>query len=474
MTDEFDVNSRIQKLKHRISWMKKGLSIAEKFVQNKTSELEKVDEEIELNTSTDIVHDARKLSLDPEQSKALLKAIEKELDGLSDSLLNTEGEDDDDDGENDKIKNLRRYRRWLKRGLNFVGVFIQEKNLELKDIEKQLEQLEISFLDPTERKAKAVVPAEMLTQSGSQEVTIGVGYRGNARRGALTRKEKEELVEVAEKKKKLEREGSSSQPGQQQPGKPRPGDKVQQPWKLMTPAEKKAFITKKLKQKDPRQQKEAIDLLKKPENKPFLEEFMKDKDFEKTYKNAETMVGKYDKIRNSIRKNLKTLMRSSSDVVKAQVALLRSGKVGSAVAGLKEISGAVKFDNEVGMAAKGVVKGVEDLYKMFNIKPEEALNKEMLEEARPVFTHQMAEKGRNDREIDLKSRQNKVWGETKELTDEERDALKRISQSTGSDKLPSESKKEDMKLVKDLLVDTVKSAKAKTIVPPIIAKGMEK
>ncbi|MBQ8251612.1 MAG: hypothetical protein IJY92_06870 [Alphaproteobacteria bacterium] len=472
MTDDLDINSKIQKLKYRINWMKKGLSIAEKFVQNKSSELEKIDEEIELNTSTDIEHDARKLSLDPEQSEALLKAIEKELDGLSDSLLNVD-EEDDEDGENDKIKNLRRYRRWLKRGLNFVGVFIQEKTLELKDIEQQLEQLEISFLDPSERKAKAVLPAEMLSNTGAQEMTIGIGYRGQARRGALTKKEKEELVEVAEKKKKAEREGASAQPGQQ-PGKPRPGDKVQQPWKLMTPAEKKAFITKKLKEKDPRQQKEAIDLLKKPENKPFLDEFMKDKEFEKTYKNAETMVGKYDKIRTSIRKNLKTLMRSSSDVVKAQVSLLRAGKVGSAVAGLKEISSSVKFDNDVGMAAKGVVKGVEDLYKMFNIKPEEALNKEMLEEARPVFTHQMAEKGRNDREIDLKSRQNKVWGESRELTDEERAALKRIAQSTGSDKLPSESKKEDMKLVKDLLVDTVKSAKAKTIVPPIIAKGMEK
>jgi len=472
MTDDLDINSKIQKLKYRINWMKKGLSIAEKFVQNKSSELEKIDEEIELNTSTDIEHDARKLSLDPEQSEALLKAIEKELDGLSDSLLNVD-EEDDEDGENDKIKNLRRYRRWLKRGLNFVGVFIQEKTLELKDIEQQLEQLEISFLDPSERKAKAVLPAEMLSNTGAQEMTIGIGYRGQARRGALTKKEKEELVEVAEKKKKAEREGASAQPGQQ-PGKPRPGDKVQQPWKLMTPAEKKSFITKKLKEKDPRQQKEAIDLLKKPENKPFLDEFMKDKEFEKTYKNAETMVGKYDKIRTSIRKNLKTLMRSSSDVVKAQVSLLRAGKVGSAVAGLKEISSSVKFDNEVGMAAKGVVKGVEDLYKMFNIKPEEALNKEMLEEARPVFTHQMAEKGRNDREIDLKSRQNKVWGESRELTDEERAALKRIAQSTGSDKLPSESKKEDMKLVKDLLVDTVKSAKAKTIVPPIIAKGMEK
>ena len=473
MTEEFDINSKIQKLKNRIGWMKKGLSIAEKFIQNKTSELEIIDEEIEMNSSSfDIEHDARPLSLTPEESANLLKKIEKELDGLADELLKPE--DDDEDGDNDKLKTLRRYRRWLKKGLNFVDSFVQEKTIELKDIEKQLEQLEISFLDPSERKSKAVVPMEMLATATSQEMTIGIGYRGNARRGALTRKEKEELVEVAEKKKKLQRDDSSAKPGQQQPGKPRPGDKIQQSWKLMTPTEKKAFVTKKLKQKDPRQQKEAIELLKKPENKPFLEEFMKDKEFEKTYKNAETMVGKYDNIRDGIRKNLKSLMRSSSDVVKAQISLLRSGKVGSAVAGLKEISGSVKFDNEVGMAAKGVVKGVEELYKMFDIKPDEALNKEMLEEARPVFTHQMAEKNRNDREIDLKSRQNKVWGESKELTDEERSALKRISQITGSDKLPSESQKDDMKLVKDLLVDTVKSAKAKTIAPPLIVKGMEK
>ena len=131
MTDEFDVSSKIQKLKHRISWIKKGLSIAERFVQNKSSELEKIDEEIELNANPEIEHDARKLSLDSEQSKELLQTIEKELDGLTDSLLNSDEEDDD--GENDKIKNLRRYRRWLKRGLNFVGVFIQEKNLELKE-----------------------------------------------------------------------------------------------------------------------------------------------------------------------------------------------------------------------------------------------------------------------------------------------------------------------------------------------------
>lgn len=473
MTVDIDISTKIEKLKHRIGWMKKGLNIAERFIQNKTSMLEKVDEEIDMEISPLVEHDARELKLNSEQSKILLDEIEKELDGLTDSLLG-EDDDDEDDGSNNKLRNLKRYRRWLKKGLTFVNAFVQKKTLELKEIEDQLEMLEISFLDPSERKVKAVVPAEMLVGHTSTEMTIGVGYRGEARRGAMSKKEKDELVEVAEKKKKAERDSSSTQPGQQQPGKPRPGDKVQQPWKLMTPIEKKKFVTEKLKQKDPRQQKEAIDLLKKPENKPFLEEFMKDKEFEKTYKNAETMVGKYDKIRTSIRKNLKTLMRSSSDVVKAQVSLLKAGKVGSAVAGLKEVSRSVKFDNEVGMAAKGVVKGVEDLYKMFNIKPEEALNKEMLEEARPVFTHQMAEKGRNDREIDLKSRQNKVWGESRELTDEERAALERISKTTGSKDLPSISKKEDMKLVKELLSDTVKSTKAKTVLPPVIVKGMEK
>lgn len=74
MTEEFDINSKIQKLKNRIGWMKKGLSIAEKFIQNKTSELEIIDEEIEMNSlSFDIEHDARPLSLTPEESANLLK-----------------------------------------------------------------------------------------------------------------------------------------------------------------------------------------------------------------------------------------------------------------------------------------------------------------------------------------------------------------------------------------------------------------
>ena len=92
MVDDIDIGTKIQKLKHRIEWMKKGLSIAERFIQNKTSMLEKVDEEIEVLPI--IEHDARELKFDSEQSKILLSEIEKELDGLTDSLL---GEDDEDD-----------------------------------------------------------------------------------------------------------------------------------------------------------------------------------------------------------------------------------------------------------------------------------------------------------------------------------------------------------------------------------------
>ena len=57
---------------------------------------------------------------------------------------------------------------------------------------------------------------------------------------------------------------------------------------------------------------------------------------------------------------------------------------------------------------------------------------------------------------------------------EEVTSSKNDNDTTSKKEEDTESKKEDMKLVKDLLVDTVKSAKAKTIVPPIIVKGMEK
>ena len=370
-------------------------------------------------------------------------------------------------------KELQHRKDWIEKGLGVANRFIQNKTEELREIENELEHLDMPLLDPNEHRSKAVIPAELLDTPQMDIVSVGSSFKGTARRGAMTKKEKEELVDIAQQKRKEEREDASAQPGTR-PDKPMTG-KAQQPWKLMTPTEKKTFVTQKLKQKDPRQQKEAIELLKKPENKPFLDEFMKDKEFEKTYKNAEVMVGKYDKIRNSLRKNLKTLMRSSSDVVKLQVSKLRAGKVGSAVAGMKELSNAVNFDNEVGRAAGSIVKGVKELYKMFDIKPEEALNKELLEEARPVFTQEMAEKGRSDREIDLKSRQNMVWGETKELTDEEKEALVSISKTTGSDKLPSVTKKDDMNLVKDILVETAKGASTKIPIPALIAaKGPTK
>ena len=63
----------------------------------------------------------------------------------------------------------------------------------------------------------------------------------------------------------------------------------------------------------------------------------------------------------------------------------------------------------------------------------------------------MAEKGKNDREVDLKSKQNKVWGETKEITDQEKAVVQEISTKQGAENLPKVEKKEDVKKVVNLL-----------------------
>lgn len=390
-----------------------------------------------------------------------------------DETAGTFSEEDEDEIENLK-KELNMRKLSLQQKLKSSLIMRQKIQEELNEIQEQLDLLGLPILSPSEKTIKPVIPSELVAGPPLASALKEINFKGTARRGAMSRKEKEELVEIAEKKKKEEHQIAGGQPIAK-PGRPiRPGEKPLNPQQPMTPEQKKEFITNKLKQRDPRQQKEGFEFLKKPENKGLLPELMKDKEFEKLYKSAEKTVAKYDDIKNTMRKSLKTLMRSSSDVVKLQVSKLRSGKIGSAVSGLKEISNAVNFDNEVGKAAGNVVKGVQELYKMFGIKPEEALNKELLDEAKPVFTHQMAEKGKYDREIDVKSRQNRLWGETKEITDEEKELLKKISKTTGSDKLPSVKKKEDMKLVKELIVDIAKNPNGKIPLTALVSKGNEK
>ena len=411
--------------------------------------------------------------------------LEEEIPQEEESFPTPKPDDDDDDTESSETSEEENDVENLKLELNKRKLSLQSKlksslkmrlkiQEELNDIQEQLDLLNLSLLTPAEKTIKPVIPSELIAGPTLDAPGKDTNFKGTARRGAMTKKEKDELVEIADKKKKEEQTNAPGQPVAK-PGRPvRPGEKPLNPQQPMTPEQKKEFITNKLKQRDPRQQKEGIEFLKKPENKALLPELMKDKDFEKLYKNAEKSVTKYDNIKNMMRKSLKTLMRSSSDVVKLQISKLRSGKVGSAVSGLKEISNAVNFDNEVGKAAGNVVKGVQELYKMFGIRPEEALNKELLEEAKPVFTHQMAEKGKYDREIDVKSRQNRLWGETKEITDEEKELLKKISKVTGTDKLPSVKKKDDMKLVKELIVDIAKNQKGKIPLTTLISKGNEK
>lgn len=432
MTEQLSQEKQISKLKKQKGRIEKGLEIAEKFVQNKTEELEQIDKELGENSFDD------------------------DLLNEEDDVFPPKKDEEDDDDTEDPLhpkKKLLRYKKWIKKGLNYVLFFINKNEKTLSDLEKEIDDLEqgvVSPWDPEQKKPKYISQSEFLGAPKLDMPSMDATFKGTARRGAMSKKEKDELVEEAKKKQKEERSASTGQPVNR-PNRPlRPGEKPMQPdFSKMTPDQKKDFINKKLKNKDPREQKEGLEILKKPENKEFFQEMMKDKEFQKTFQNAEKMVGKYDKIRDSMRKNLKSLMRSSSDVVKLQISRLRSGKVGSAVSGLKEISSSVRFDNEVGKAAGAVVKGVEEMFKLFGIKPEESLNKQILEEAKPIFTHQMAEKGKNDREIDLKSKQNKIWGETKEITDQEKKVVQEISLKQGSENLPKVEKKDDVKQVVD-------------------------
>ncbi len=445
MQEQLTQEQQISKLKKKKGRIEKGLEIAEKFVQNKTEELEQIERDIQNEFPYQL-----------------------EEDEYRDDVLPPKKDDDDDEEDEDPThpkKKLLKYKKWIKRGLNYVLFFINKNEKELSDLEKEIDDLEqgiVSPWDPEQKKPKYISQSEFLGVPKLDMPAMDATFKGTARRGAMTKKEKDEMYEEAKKKQQDDRAHSKGQPANRQNRPLRPGEKPVQPdFNRMTPEQKKEFINQKLKNKDPREQKQGLEILKKPENKEFLQEMMQDKEFQKTFQNAEKMVGKYDKIRDSMRKNLKSLMRSSSDVVKLQISRLRAGKVGQSVSGLKEIASSVRFDNEVGKAAGGVVKGVEEMYKLFGIKPEESLNKQLLEEAKPIFTHQMAEKGKNDREVDLKSKQNKVWGETKEITDKEKAVVQEISSQKGAENLPKVEKKEDVKKVVETAVESKKTEEVK-------------
>ena len=99
MQEQLSQEEQISKLKKKKGRIEKGLEIAEKFVQNKTEELEQIEQE---------------LSDDP--------VLEEDTEEKEDLPLKKDEEDDDEEGEDPAhpTKKLRRYKKWIKRGLNYV------------------------------------------------------------------------------------------------------------------------------------------------------------------------------------------------------------------------------------------------------------------------------------------------------------------------------------------------------------------
>lgn len=374
----------------------------------------------------------------------------------------------------EQLKELERSKQQLLHGQVVAGRFLDNSNKRLEDINEQIEILrQFMGLDDVPNTLKQIDPID---ENDGQTLEMHPKAGDTVRRGAISAKEKQEHAEETEKERQEAREsaqqGEPINPSQpQRPNQQGKGGLTPEQQRQLTPDERKDEIRKKLTQRDPRKMKEGLEELKKPENKGL---FDGDQEFAKLLKGAEGKVEKYDKIQNSLRRNLKSLMQSSSEVVKMRIGDLRAGRIGAGVTGFAEIANSSSFGNEVAGAAKEVVNGIKELYKEFDIKPEEAITKELLEESRPYFTREMSEKSKNDRDIDLKSRQNRdVWGETKEITDEELEALKKIKAVTGTDKLPPHEKKEDMKLVKEMVTDIAQNPQGRSPIATVIAKGKE-
>ena len=96
MTEQLSQEKQISKLKKQKGRIEKGLEIAEKFVQNKTEELEQIDKELGDNTFDD---------------ETLLTE--------EDEIFPPKNEEDDEEDSEDPLhpkKKLLRYKKWIKKG----------------------------------------------------------------------------------------------------------------------------------------------------------------------------------------------------------------------------------------------------------------------------------------------------------------------------------------------------------------------
>lgn len=354
----------------------------------------------------------------------------------------------------ERLKELQKERQSLDYRKSIAERFLKTAQAKLNEIDEEMTLINefIGEADINDPKAFREITAEDIAL-----LEMHPSATDHVRRGAMTPKEKvqraKELKEEAEEKAKQEAEeirpNDKSRP--QQPK--RAGEKTEPEQPIKTPEERQAIITEKLKQKDPRKQKEGLEELKKPENKDLGKD---DPEFQKLVKESSKRVERFDKIRESLRKNLKELMQSDSEVVKKNMAELRAGRIGSGVAGFQEIARSTdtRF-NSVAQAAKGLCQNVAALYKEFDIKPEEALSREALNEARPTFTRQTGNKTNDDKAVDRNSRQNRYMGESNELSEEERLAYAKVKKLFGvdADKLPpiDAKTKEEMAIVRAII-----------------------
>ena len=346
----------------------------------------------------------------------------------------------------------------------------------IDDIKEQIDVVR-SFLDAEE--INSIKQLEDRFNDQVMRLDMRVRKGDTVRRGALTAKEKEAQAKEYEKEKEKRKEENDRPNDKSRPNQPKQPPKAgeaEKPEQLLPPQERQAAITEKLKQKDPRKQKEGLEELKKPQNKDLGKD---DPTFQKLVKNADKRVERFDKVKDSLRKNLKTLMQSDSDVIKKNLADIRAGRIGSGVMGLKEVSNSTdgRF-NEVAKAAKGVVENVGELYKEFDIKPEEALSREALNEAKPTFTRQTGIKSKEDMAIDRNSRQNRYMGESKELSVEERHVYKRIKDNFGmeADKLPAADAQtvRDMELVRNIVKEVALNPQGNVKPTMIKPSGVER
>lgn len=371
----------------------------------------------------------------------------------------------------ERLAELEQQRNSLIHRKEVADRFIQTANLLLREVTAEIELIR-QFIDGEE--INTIQPMEQISDDFLRSKFLEQGIiPEQPRRGAMTAREKEKKVKEAEAEKEKQKKEAAPAPNDKsrpaQPNQPNQPAQPEQP--IKTPQERQEDITKKLIQRDPREQKKGLEELKKPENKDLGKD---DPEFQKLIKETKKRVEKFDKIQENLRKNLRELMQSDSDVVKKNMAHLRAGRIGMGVAGFKEIAQSTdgRF-NSVAGAAKGVCENVEMLYREFDIKPEEALSRETLNEAKPLFTRQMGTKSNEDKAIDRNSRQNRYLGESNELSEEERHTFKVIKEVYGveAEKLPPTDVKtqQDMEIVRSIVHETALNPRGK--INPIFIKN---